>query len=626
MSLYAKGAKEVTGMDEGEDIDISKSVGILKAVSDAITGADDGKPFEIPENMPDKEAMGVFAGQLESLGNALSTFATDAKEMETDTTNAMALLKFLAEIGGYVNKDNLSVVNAFDDIGHADESGKGGKLGQFSLDIGALATALSDFATNVGGKKEQFETGLNALDRFHELKTKLSPTNLGFVTAFDEAGNGGVHKDELEKFSEDIGALGRALASFVENVTLDNGQQADFNYALHALNFMATLSTRLANIKIGTSLHTLIHGQDYTLGDMSDDMQLLANALSDFGTSVTSAGESGKSFDGGAVNDALNAVARMIEICNTLNLMKADGSGLLTWGDYMYDLANMMYAFSNANIGKEYGSSGTLADQIAQFASSISTAFTKAGDINIESIEAFKNIAEGIRALQTLDPTMNFEYPGEMIAAGIASGIRKGESEVVQAIVDVVQSAIDAGNKVAIIKSPSHVFAEMGEFMDLGLVEGLTGSQGKVEDASGDMISSTIEQAGLIMGAISAALADAVDLQPKITPVLDLSNLVNGAASINGILDGYGLNLNGALDRAVAATGATGPAEVIIQNPTDLTGIQSAISTLQTEIGNLQTAISNMKIVLNTGVVAGGVTDDIDLNLGRRSLYASRRN
>ena len=44
------------------------------------------------------------------------------------------------------------------------------------------------------------------------------------------------------------------------------------------------------------------------------------------------------------------------------------------------------------------------------------------------------------------------------------------------------------------------------------------------------------------------------------------------------------------------------------------------------QIAQLGTKIVSMKLVLDSGVVAGGVTDGVDNNLGRRQFYAQRRN
>ena len=620
MSLYAKGANAVTGLGEGEDVDVSKSVGILKAVCNAISG-DDGKgEFKIPENMPDSAAMGLFAGQLESLGNALSTFAKAAHEMETDTTNAIALLKFLAEIGGYVTPENLKVTKVFDEAGVGSGSdGKSGKLGQFSLDIKALGTALSDFAKNIGGNESQFTTGLGVLKKFQDLNRDLTVDSIAFASVFY---NAKIHKSSLESFGEDISALGRGLASFASSVEMDNGKTADFDHAIEALNFITVLKARLPQTG---GLKQLVEGTKQGLDDAGNEMQGLGQSLKDFSDKISGVGADGKGLNYDGMLNALEVLQKMVGIVTAMSVLNPDTGNIYGAGYFVNTLNEIMKGLVNPETIGLVNDGTSVAEKIAAFATEVSNAF-EGKKINEMAVAAFADIARGLHDISSLDPSFDFEYPGKMISVGLAQGIRNGESEVVQAVVDVVKAGIVAGNETADSHSPSRVFESLGRFMDLGLVEGLYGSQDQVEDASTSMVGSAIEQAGIMLGAVSKALADNLDLQPTITPVLDLSQVTAAGSTLSTLFDGYGLSLTNALERAAAATGSTGPVGVTIQNPTDLSGIQSSITALQTEITNLQAAIGNMKIVLNTGVVAGGVTDDIDLNLGRKSLYASRRN
>ena len=614
MSLYAKGAAEVTGI-EGNPPDISHSVEILKAVCSAISGDDGSGEFKIPDNMPDSTKLGLFAGQLEALGNALSTFAVAAKDMETDTTNAIALLNFLAEIGGYITPENLSVVDAFDEVGHANSYGTGGKLNQFALDIGALGTALSSFATNIGGNEAAFNTGLGVLDKFQDLNTKLTKDRLAFVSVFTEAG---IHETVLGEFGKDIGALGHALLTFAQDVTMDDGTQADFNYALQALDFLAGIQHRLPDLG---GLHALLFGENQTLGQLSTDVTEIGTSLQNFSNSITGDIEGKGKFDVQAVTDAVDFLRSFVQVVGVLNttIIPEDNPWADTYGTVIQNFTNLM-SILNGEWGNE-----SMIDQLAAYAQKITSTFNTIGGIDAQAISTFKDLADGLAKLVTLDASATFTFPGEMISQGIADGIEKGRSLVVATIVSVVQAAIDAGNKTAGIHSPSRIFAQMGEFMDAGLVKGLGQNQGDVENASADMMTSVINNAESMMALISQSMADSIDFQPTVTPVLDLSRVMEAGSTLDSIFDDYSLNLTSALNRASAATN-NGPVQVIVQNPTDLSGINAAMTQLQNEILGLQASIANIKIVLNTGVIAGGVTDDVDNNLGRKNLYASRRN
>lgn len=622
MSLYAKGAKEVTGIDveNGEVPDITDSITILKAICKSISGEDGTDPFTIPDNMPDDTKLGLFAGQLEALGNALSTFATAAKDMETDTSKALALLTFLAEIGGYITPDNLAVVDAFGDDMHVGSDGTGGKLGQFALDIGALGTALSSFAENIGGNEASFTTGLGVLDHFQELNQKLTADNLKFTKAFSKAG---VHKTSLDTLATDIGALGHALAAFASNVTMDDGTEHDFDHALGALDFLVKMQVKLSSIKLDGILQWF-EGNSATLGTLATDVEELGSSLRDFSQAVTGELDGVKNFDGESVLYVMDVLGKMLGILNLINLGHAGEWNGLT--DKAYELTQFFAILFDESNGNTGFMDGSFIAAFAKFAQDLSTVFNETEGIDPSAVAVFQQLVDAVSTLISTDYSEKFEYPGQMISEGIATGIEKGRSRVVQAIIDVVNAGITAGNETAGIASPSKVFAEMGQYFDLGLIKGIENKSDKVENAARDMTQTALDQAGLTMASISSAMADTMDLQPTITPVLDLSNVTGAQGILDNLFSGYSLNLGGVLDKAAAATTRNGPAEVYVQNPTDLSGVQSSISALQADIVGLQSAISNMKIVLNTGVVAGGVADGVDEKLGMNQFYASRRN
>jgi hypothetical protein len=62
------------------------------------------------------------------------------------------------------------------------------------------------------------------------------------------------------------------------------------------------------------------------------------------------------------------------------------------------------------------------------------------------------------------------------------------------------------------------------------------------------------------------------------------------------------------------------------QNGTDLSGIITHMSKIDDDLIEMASQIKNMQFVLDTGVLAGAVTDKIDKNLGLKAFYVGRRN
>ena len=135
-----------------------------------------------------------------------------------------------------------------------------------------------------------------------------------------------------------------------------------------------------------------------------------------------------------------------------------------------------------------------------------------------------------------------------------------------------------------------------------------------------------LDRVATIMALVSQAMAESTDASPTITPVLDLSQVQAGLSELG--LTNYGgtigLDLSGTAGRA-SQIGGNGISDSQPVEP-DLSGIYQRMETLGSQIQALGLSISNMKLVLNSGVVAGGVTDDVDRNIGRRMFYAERNN
>ena len=129
-----------------------------------------------------------------------------------------------------------------------------------------------------------------------------------------------------------------------------------------------------------------------------------------------------------------------------------------------------------------------------------------------------------------------FSSAGYYISAGLASGISSGVTAVTAAARRVANQAVAAARAAAGVHSPSKLTMEIGEYMGEGLVIGLDTYQSKVYDsgyAVGDKATKGINQA---IDQISKMSLNDMDLNPTITPVLDLSDLKNGVRTIDSMM------------------------------------------------------------------------------------------
>ena len=163
---------------------------------------------------------------------------------------------------------------------------------------------------------------------------------------------------------------------------------------------------------------------------------------------------------------------------------------------------------------------------------------------------------------------------------------------------------------------------KLGQFMDEGYIRGL--------DSGVDRITESANNIGSIVGAALSVINPDVDLDanPTITPVVDYSNIYASQGLISSMYGGnYGINLNPNLGNV------TTPKDSELNRLNGMFGkisngdVVSAITSLREDVVNLGSAVSKMQIVLDSGEIAGAVTNGVSQNInnavGRReSVWA----
>lgn len=156
------------------------------------------------------------------------------------------------------------------------------------------------------------------------------------------------------------------------------------------------------------------------------------------------------------------------------------------------------------------------------------------------------------------------------LGKAIISGMTMGVSDLAFSLADKVKSAasnaLDGAKKFLGIKSPSRKFREIGRYTMEGFALGIESNAGLVSSsmvaASQNATSAFIKELNKGTGSTNLDL----DLQPVISPVLDLSNVESEASKITGILGGQTIDLSGArMNADLAARGfqATPPTSTV---------------------------------------------------------------
>lgn len=217
---------------------------------------------------------------------------------------------------------------------------------------------------------------------------------------------------------------------------------------------------------------------------------------------------------------------------------------------------------------KEFMESGKfidmgLADGITNNSSLVETASKFIGKTASESLstELVKGTNDGSKKLT--DAVKIFSditekgavSAGNNVGVGFAKGLQGIAPKVKAYAANLAKSAMASMRSYLKIKSPSRVAMEIGEYTGEGFAIGMDKTEGMVDDSAQDL-GKTAEKS--LTTALSAAYDNLTSevTDPTIKPVLDLSEIQNGASSIDSMLSrDYASNIaaNYKSDRAYQA-------------------------------------------------------------------------
>lgn len=173
-------------------------------------------------------------------------------------------------------------------------------------------------------------------------------------------------------------------------------------------------------------------------------------------------------------------------------------------------------------------------DVAIAFINAIGDNAVKFANAAANALEDFLNgMAEAIRthSKELRDAGINI---AEAIADGMTFGLTGKVGDVVGGGVNLAGKVVGGVGHFLGIGSPSRVFREIGEFMAAGMAQGLD------KDTTAE--DSAVAQAERIVAAFSKTLGDnpdmliGLDANPVITPVLDLTKVKAGAATLDSLM------------------------------------------------------------------------------------------
>lgn len=136
-------------------------------------------------------------------------------------------------------------------------------------------------------------------------------------------------------------------------------------------------------------------------------------------------------------------------------------------------------------------------------------------------------------ACTQLESKVNDWYQvGVDLVQGLIDGMNSMAEALATAAEGLAGTASSAAKKALGEASPSKLWATFGVYAVEGLILGMQSQETSLEDSTSDIISRANRTAEMIAYTLAAAMADS-DYEPTITPVVDLSEIQNGAYLAN---------------------------------------------------------------------------------------------
>lgn len=138
------------------------------------------------------------------------------------------------------------------------------------------------------------------------------------------------------------------------------------------------------------------------------------------------------------------------------------------------------------------------------------------------------------------------------IADGMSGGLASKAGELANKARNMVAGALDSAKSYLGIHSPSRKFFEVGEYSMQGFINGIDSYETDVRDSSTNMAETAMRS---LKDAISQIDFEAIaneELNPVITPVLDLTDIQSGINTMGGMIRGNGFSVSSAYDAATS--------------------------------------------------------------------------
>lgn len=163
------------------------------------------------------------------------------------------------------------------------------------------------------------------------------------------------------------------------------------------------------------------------------------------------------------------------------------------------------------------------------------TALIESGQAGVDQINQLDSELGDVAAALGETAAKEMYQNGVNMAKGLVEGLQQQESALKAQMEALATSIVDTIKKLLGIKSPSRVFAEIGGYSMIGLMNGMQKQIPALEKQSEDVGNTAIEGLRNAINEIGAGVYNDMEMNPVIRPVLDLTDVENSAKQLGNV-------------------------------------------------------------------------------------------
>ena len=214
---------------------------------------------------------------------------------------------------------------------------------------------------------------------------------------------------------------------------------------------------------------------------------------------------------------------------------------------------------------------------------------------------------------------------GQNLVIGFVNGINAYSNLAYNAAKSMAQKALNAISNTMDSHSPSRETMLRGRYAAEGFAIGIDNNAYMAEKSAGSMASGVLNSFQDAVSRIIDAIDGDFDMDPTIRPVLDLSEIQNGASMLNGMFGGYAISPDLSYARTVMPEmNSIGKYDGSRNDNAGETHVLEEIRSIKSEIKGLSNSMAKMRLVLDSGQLVGGIISGIDEELSVRYSYEKR--